>query len=163
MNCLNCNNETSNPKFCNASCSAIFNNTSNHWRKQHGIIKNIPQCLNCGDECKKNASKFCSKECHIEYKMLSAISNSTASHKTTKKYLLAKFGNICNICGITEWNNKIIKMELEHINGNSEDNTLDNVCLICPNCHSQTDTYKAKNIGNGRHSRKLRYQEGKSY
>ena len=54
-------------------------------------------------------------------------------------------------------------MELEHKDGNSSNNSLDNVCLLCPNCHSQTDTYKNKNKGNGRHYRRLRYSEGKSY
>jgi hypothetical protein len=53
--------------------------------------------------------------------------------------------------------------ELEHKDGNSENNDPENLEWICPNCHSQTDTYKGKNFGNGRHKRKLRYQEGKSY
>ena len=42
-------------------------------------------------------------------------------------------------------------------------NTVNNIELLCPNCHAQTPTYKGKNKGNGRYSRKLRYQEGKSY
>lgn len=41
-------------------------------------------------------------------------------------------------------------MELEHIDGNSENNDLSNLTLLCPNCHSLTSTYKGRNIGNGR-------------
>jgi len=66
-------------------------------------------------------------------------------------------------CGITEWNGKEIVLELEHIDGNSLNNTEENLSLLCPNCHSQTDTYKGKNKGSGRHYRKVRYQKGKSY
>ena len=64
--------------------------------------------------------------------------------------------------GINEQKQKIV-LELEHIDGNSDNNDLKNVCLICPNCHSQTDTYKGKNVGQGRHYRRVRYAEGKSF
>lgn len=53
--------------------------------------------------------------------------------------------NICNICGITEWNNKPINMQLDHIDGVSSNHVLSNLQLICPNCHSQTDTWCGKN------------------
>ena len=54
-------------------------------------------------------------------------------------------------------------MELDHIDGNRTNHKLENLRMLCPNCHSQTSTYKGRNKGNGRHSRKVRYQEGKSY
>lgn len=54
-------------------------------------------------------------------------------------------------CGLTEWHGKPIPLELHHINGNPNDNRLENLQLLCPNCHSQTDNYCAKNIkGNTR-------------
>lgn len=52
----------------------------------------------------------------------------------------------CYSCGITEWMGLPAPLELEHINGNSEDNSLDNLTLLCPNCHAQTETYRGKNI-----------------
>lgn len=51
----------------------------------------------------------------------------------------------CSCCGISEWNNKPITLQLDHINGNNSDHRLENLRLICPNCHSQTDTYCGKN------------------
>jgi len=42
------------------------------------------------------------------------------------------------------WNNNKLSLHLEHINGASNDNRLDNLCFLCPNCHSQTDTYSGK-------------------
>lgn len=55
----------------------------------------------------------------------------------------------CQICGISEWQNKPISLQLDHINGCNTDNRLENLRLLCPNCHSQTDTYagKNKNVG----------------
>lgn len=54
--------------------------------------------------------------------------------------------NRCEICNIDSWNGKSIQCELDHINGNSSDHRLENLRIICPNCHSQTNTFRAKNI-----------------
>lgn len=83
--------------------------------------------------------------------------------RSLKPVLVYIHGNKCSHCNITEWNGKPIVFEVEHKNGNSEDSSPENVCLICPNCHSQTPTYKGANRGNGRHFRRVRYAEGKSY
>ena len=54
----------------------------------------------------------------------------------------------CECCGLTEWNNKPIPLELHHVNGNRCDNRLENLQLLCPNCHTQTDNFCGKNIKN---------------
>lgn len=53
--------------------------------------------------------------------------------------------NKCEVCGITQWNNRPISMELDHIDGNRNNHNLNNLRIICPNCHSQTVTYRSKN------------------
>jgi len=53
--------------------------------------------------------------------------------------------NRCEECGINEWNGKKIICELDHINGDSSDHRLENLRILCPNCHSQTSTYCGKN------------------
>lgn len=50
----------------------------------------------------------------------------------------------CECCGISEWQNKPITLQLHHINGNHNDNRLDNLIVLCPNCHSQTDNWGNK-------------------
>lgn len=52
------------------------------------------------------------------------------------------FDYICQECGISEWQNKSITLQLDHINGDSDDNNVDNLRILCPNCHSKTDTWK---------------------
>lgn len=54
--------------------------------------------------------------------------------------------NICEICGISSWNDKPISLELHHKDGNRTNHRLENLILLCPNCHSQTETFRAKNI-----------------
>ena len=52
----------------------------------------------------------------------------------------------CEVCGIVDWNGSPVSFELDHINGVRTDHRLQNLRIICPNCHSQTETYRAKNI-----------------
>ena len=122
-------------------------------------------CLNCQKHVRKSNTlgKYCSNKCQKTYERNEKVKNNTASSHTVKVYLIENNEYSCSECGISTWNDKPIVLEIEHKNGNPSDNSLENVCLLCPNCHSQTNTYKGKNKGNGRHNRKLRYQQGLSY
>lgn len=53
----------------------------------------------------------------------------------------------CQECGISDWNGKPLSLHLDHINGINNDHRLENLRFLCPNCHSQTDTYAGKNKG----------------
>jgi len=54
---------------------------------------------------------------------------------------------ICEECGIGDrWQGKTLELELDHINGDSADHRWENLRVVCPNCHSQTSTYRAKNM-----------------
>lgn len=50
----------------------------------------------------------------------------------------------CEYCNITEWNDKPLVFQLHHIDGNHINNKLENLILLCPNCHTQTDNYANK-------------------
>jgi hypothetical protein len=53
--------------------------------------------------------------------------------------------NTCSICKINIWNGKKLNLELDHIDGNRINHDFANLRLLCPNCHSQTENYRAKN------------------
>ena len=80
-----------------------------------------------------------------------------------RNYLIRKLGNQCSICDITTWRGKPVPLVMDHEDGNPDNNELKNLRLVCCNCDAQLPTYKAKNTGNGRHYRRQRYAQGKSY
>ena len=53
----------------------------------------------------------------------------------------------CECCGLTKWQSSEIPLELHHINGIHSDNRLENLQVLCPNCHALTDNYRGKNKG----------------
>lgn len=52
---------------------------------------------------------------------------------------------VCADCGIDSWRNRPLSLALHHVNGDPHDNRLENLQLLCPNCHSQTDTFAGRN------------------
>lgn len=81
------------------------------------------------------------------------VENSNYTNMTRMKSRIIREGLLkyeCSICHINEWNGKPIMLQLDHINGNNRDNRIENLRLLCPNCHSQTETFcgkkKKKNI-----------------
>lgn len=86
-----------------------------------------------------------------------------AGARVTKSYLVMMRGHKCTICEITEWEGQPVPLVLDHIDGNSGNQKLTNLRLVCGNCDMQLPTYKNKNKGKGRHSRLQRYKKGLSH
>lgn len=80
------------------------------------------------------------------------IATSKLKSKLLKEKILE---DRCAICGIQQWNNKPIVLQLHHIDGNPNNNNLNNLQLLCPNCHSQTDNY----CGNANKDKTIYYCE----
>ncbi len=160
MKCINCNKETSNPKFCSRSCAATYNNSI----KPKRVKLPRSKCKQCGKECSRQATSYCSTSCQRKHQRLTSIKDGSAGIVAIRSHLRIDLGlSSCSVCGLDTWNDKPIPLEVDHIDGNSENNSVTNLRLICPNCHAQTETYKNKNKGSGRHYRRQRYKEGKSY
>ena len=170
-----------NRKFCSHSCSTTFSNLEKGKQSiiEYNLIskeeKVYKKCINCEDEYEidrremSKIRKFCSGKCHqkfVKKDFLQRIEKGDTSlnERQYKKYLISKYGNKCMECDwakVNKTSNKI-PVQLEHIDGNHENNSLNNLKLLCPNCHSLTPTYGALNMGNGRYKRRQRYKEGKS-
>lgn len=67
------------------------------------------------------------------------------SYKLLRKLLNEGYKEYrCEVCGIAEWNGKPLTLQLHHIDGDHLNNSLDNLQVICPNCHSQTKNFRGK-------------------
>lgn len=163
--------ERKRDKFCNRSCSAKYNNLG---VRRHPLKESLP-CIYCGEPLPKQRTKFCSNDClkanrasqvkEEITKEANAKEKVLVSPRAIRAHLIETLGAKCQRCGWCEVNptSGKVPIELEHIDGNSQNNHISNLTLLCPNCHSLTSTYKALNKGNGRHSRRQRYKEGKSF
>ena len=67
-----------------------------------------------------------------------------SDRKTIRKVLTQVRGYKCSCCGISDHNGKPLTLQVDHTDGNAENNSPDNLRLICPNCHSQTDNWSGK-------------------
>lgn len=101
--------------------------------------------INRSNLYRKNA-----KETHlkIKYKLQDILDGKYPNYQSGKLLKRLVDENMkeykCEICGITEWNKKHISLVLHHKDGNHSNNDINNLQVLCPNCHSQTDTYAGK-------------------
>ena len=167
--CQACNNELPykkrKNKFCDHSCAASFNNLGISRNSKECLEKQF--CLSCHIEISEKR-KYCSNVCQKAHEWILkkeqiVLLGEENSVRCAKRYLLETRGFQCEICGCKEWCGKSIPLIMDHIDGNSNNNKLINLRLVCGNCDMQLPTYKSKNRGNGRHLRKTRYQKGVSY
>lgn len=151
-------------RFCCRSCAASYNN---HGKKRYPDRPRA-SCIHCGEKIPNCQNKlFCSNECRHAFgvkQIESAIlTGGEVGARQVREFLFRTRERRCESCGLTQWLDQPIPLEQDHTNGNPTDNSLENLRLICPNCHALTPTYKGKNKGNGRVKRRERYRQGKSY
>ena len=78
--------------------------------------------------------------------------SSYQSYKLKKRLIREGLkGEICESCKLQMWQGSIIPLELHHINGDNTDNRIENLMLLCPNCHALTEYYRGKNKKNSKY------------
>jgi hypothetical protein len=162
--CRNCNVVLTYEKrelvFCSSSCAASWNNSEKPKRKKRVIIS---FCIVCGKEIRSKIKRvFCSCACNgvlirkkFEERMEKGTITSCYPSKYVKKYLIDKRGRICENCKLSEWMGSPIPLNVHHIDGDASNNRLENLQLLCLNCHGLTPTFGFR--GKRRGTRKYRY------
>ena len=108
---------------------------------------NKPICLNCNKEFSgRITSKYCSNTCQQSFQRKQKIESGIYSKKVAFSFFKEITHYYCSCCGISEWNNLPLTLQIDHIDGNNENNHIDNLRYLCPNCHTQTDTWGVKNV-----------------
>lgn len=123
-------------------------------------------CLGCGCDLKPaptrkklGAKKFCNTSCqmlaqrnerHRKFLAGGYVGEELnfPAESWPRLLLIEHFGYKCNSCSIDSWNGQSITLEVNHKDGKSSNNVMSNLEFLCPNCHSQTDTYRALNKNN---------------
>lgn len=164
--CKNCGKDITEKekgvKFCCQSCATTYNN---HLKKK------IRYCETCGKELNNRQKKYCSFDCQKKHEsqefikrwkagLEDGLSGEYQLSKHIRHYLLEKHNYKCELCGWGEKNQYIgtIPLEIHHKDGNYLNNKEENLQVLCPNCHSLTETHKSHNK-DGRKGRKKYYKD----
>lgn len=153
--CENCDKTFNSQRALNAHQIAHKKRVFRYSEGKRTTLKEILVCKNCQTKFKKSRNTknlFCSKSCNLIFRRKErniAIENGEIFDISTMKRYLVDISNICSECGISDYyNGKPIVLQCDHIDGNSDNNALNNLRLLCPNCHSQTETFGSKGMGN---------------
>ncbi|MFN8527503.1 MAG: HNH endonuclease signature motif containing protein [Anaerolineae bacterium] len=151
-------------RCCDSSCAASYRNK--------GVRRHPPadtRYCECGVPIVKPINKWCDAciEKHVYNKktVYSAL-EALKSDRGRRMWLINVRGHRCEICGLAEWQGQPITLELDHIDGNSDNNTAGNLRIICPNCHSQTPFWKGSvkgKEGSRQKNRRKRYANGQTW
>lgn len=150
--------------FCNSSCAASFNNKKRS--------KGIKFCLQCHQQLRNSRSIYCSHMCRGEGKRQETIAlwqsgrrsglsgpDSDVLSTVIRDYILTRDGYTCVRCGWCEVHplSKVPPVQVHHIDGNYRNTDESNLETLCPNCHSLTENFGARNKGMGRTKRRQTY------
>lgn len=139
--CPKCNTEHNKPgTFCSRTCanSRVFSDSAK--LKKSVALKGKPSTKTPYDK-EKAAQKL--RETRLQKYLATPFEQLGMENK--RRRVFEEQNHCCNKCGISEWQGFKIPLELEHKDGNNQNNVRENLEGLCPNCHSITDTWRGRN------------------
>ena len=135
-------------------------------------------CLNCNQERiqgRNSYGKYCGPKCHNEHKSNSYIERWLRGEEdgnrkglfrdslsnTVRNYLIRTRGAKCELCGWDKINpiTGLVPIQIDHIDGNHKNSVINNLRILCPNCHTLTPFYGSLNKGRGREGKLEHYRK----
>jgi 5-methylcytosine-specific restriction endonuclease McrA len=113
--------------------------TSHHYKLEFATEDERLQFISRKNELFENRKKE-------RYKKIMEAPFESLAFERIRERVICEQNYKCNICLIDSWQDKPISLELDHIDGESSNNTRSNLMALCPNCHSQTPTFRGRNI-----------------
>lgn len=138
-------------RFCSRSCSNSRIRTDEIKRKISDTLKDTmhlrrwPSKDSWSEERRENFKKAIEKCKETWLTKLMTKDFAKLGHDSASKRVKLEQNGRCNKCGIDEWLGEKITLELEHKDGNNSNNSRENLEALCPNCHSQTSTWRGRN------------------
>ena len=172
-------------RFCSAQCARGFSTKEKREEINkkvslklggNGLLKGkITKCLCCGKDLTRiqinRNIKYCSIICNKKVREKNTWERCEKkgwNKGPARTYLINKNGHKCELCNETKWQGQPIPLVLDHIDGNSDNYKLNNIRMICRNCDGLLPTFSGRNVGKGRHtkrmaSKKARREKGMSW
>ncbi len=154
--CPKCSQEhTKQGKFCSRSCanSRVFSDEakkkksiqSSRWWASLNEEERAKFSSKISATLSLRSSDIADRVHHYAVDLLMTTPFEDLSFERKRKRIFLEQDGKCVRCGINEWLGQPISLELDHKNGDRKDNSRNNLEILCPNCHSQTDTWRGRN------------------
>ena len=135
----------SSGEFCSKGCSNGFSTKAKRKEINQKVSDKL-KGISCNHLTKEQRIQIWKDTCYEKYKqeLLSADCTTMCPDRLRNRIILEQNGK-CNKCGLSEWLGEKLVLEIDHKDGNHQNNDRDNLEGLCPNCHSLTPTWRGRN------------------